>query len=98
MYAIEDAARQGDRSALRHIIEQLDNDDPAVRSVAIATLTRLTGETFGYSDLETRPARQEAIARWVRAEQSGQLTIRAREPGAQIPQPAQEPEADSNHG
>ena len=98
MYAIEDAAGQGDRSALRHIIEQLDSDDPAVRSLAIATLTRLTGETFGYSDLDTRPARQEAIGRWVQAEQSGQLTIQPGAPNAQSPPSAQKPEANSNHG
>lgn len=76
MYAMEDAARTGDRAALRSIIEQLDNDDPAVRSLAITVLKRLTGETYGYSDHDPQHVRSEAMARWVQAEQSGALTIR----------------------
>lgn len=65
MYAIEHAARQGDRSAVRKIVEQLDSDDPGVRWMAIGALDRLTGERFGYDPGMNRIERQPAIRRWV---------------------------------
>ncbi|TVQ53491.1 MAG: HEAT repeat domain-containing protein [Phycisphaerales bacterium] len=65
MYAIEHAARQGDQSAVRQIIEQLDSDDPGVRLMAIGALERLTGERFGYDPGMNRIERQPAIQRWV---------------------------------
>ena len=66
LYAIAQAAREEDRSpaTLRHIVEQLDSDDPAVRLVAITTLARLTGETLGYGHDDPAPARRAAIRRW----------------------------------
>jgi hypothetical protein len=67
IYAIENAARTGDRSAVKEIVELLDSDDPAVRFVAIATLKRLTGQTFGYRDFDPPVLRRQAIARWVEA-------------------------------
>lgn len=75
MYAIEYAACNGDRSAIGHIIEQLDSDDPAVRCLAIAGLKRLTGQTYGYHDYDSRDQRRQAIDRWVQALQSGQLAV-----------------------
>lgn len=67
MYAIEEAARTNDRAAIPRIVEQLESDDPAVRSLAISALRRLTGETFGYRDFDPPAARQAAVERWVRA-------------------------------
>jgi hypothetical protein len=66
LYATQRAARTEDRSpeTLRHIVEQLDSDDPAVRLVAIDTLERLTGETFGYRADDPAPDRRAAIRRW----------------------------------
>jgi hypothetical protein len=72
MYAIEQAARNGDRSATRALIEQLDSDDPAVRMLAISTLQRLTGQTYGYRHYDDRLARRQAIAQWVTAYESGE--------------------------
>jgi hypothetical protein len=77
MYAIEYAARNGDRSAIPRIIEQLDSDDPAVRSLAISSLYRLTGQTYGYRDYDPPRQRREAIGRWVEAELNGELNQRA---------------------
>jgi hypothetical protein len=73
LYAIEDAARRGDRTAIRDIIQQLDCDDPAVRLLAISTLQRLTGETYGYRHYDDPAQRREAIARWVAALDSGAI-------------------------
>lgn len=73
MYAIEQAAREGDQSAIRDLIEQLDSDDPAVRLLAISALERLTGETYGYRQYDSPAQRREAIARWVAAENAGEI-------------------------
>jgi hypothetical protein len=67
LYAIEQAARTQDRAAIPRIIEQLASDDPAVRAVAIATLQKLTGETYGYRDYDPPSQRQAAIDRWIDA-------------------------------
>ena len=67
IYAIEHAARDNDRSAVPHIVAQLDSDDPAVRSVAIAALKRITGKTYGYRDFDPLYLREEAIDRWEQA-------------------------------
>jgi len=73
MYAIEQAARENDRSAIPCIIEQLDCDDPAVRLLAITTLERMTGQTYGYRHYDDAPERRAAIARWEQAEHSGEI-------------------------
>lgn len=80
MYAITQAAREHDQSTIRDLIEQLDSDDPAVRLLAISTLERLTGETYGYRQYDPTWQRREAIARWVAAENAG--TIPRRSPAA----------------
>jgi hypothetical protein len=69
MYAIEQAARTGDRTAIASIVEQLDSDDPAVRLLAIEALQRLTGQTYGYRHFDPPDVRREAIERWVQAVQ-----------------------------
>jgi hypothetical protein len=75
MYAIEHAARSGDRTAVRDIVQLLDSDDPAVRWLAIAALERLTGETYGYRHYDSTMQRRDAIARWVQALDSGKIMI-----------------------
>lgn len=73
LYAIEQAARVNDRSAIPRIVEQLESDDPAVRSLAISTLERMTGETYGYRDFDPPSVRQAAVQRWVNAVKSGSI-------------------------
>jgi len=79
MDAIVDAARRSDRSAVPRIVPLLDSDDPATRLLAIETLERLTGETFGY-DYAAPPAdRVAAVERWRRYVVGGGV---GEEPGA----------------
>jgi HEAT repeat protein len=65
LYAIEQAAREGDRSAVTHLVELLDSDDPAVRWMSIVALERLTGQTHGYHHYDPPQERREAVMRWV---------------------------------
>lgn len=65
VYAAERAAETGDRTAIPHLIEMLDSDDPAERFVAIGALERLTGHTLGYGYADPPAQRREAVKRWV---------------------------------
>jgi HEAT repeat protein len=62
--AIVLAASRGDRAAVPDLVRMLDSDDAATRLLAIRTLDRLTGETFGYDYTDDRPERAAAIDRW----------------------------------
>ena len=64
-YAIEQAIRDADHSAIPDLVEQLDNDDPLIRFMAIAALESLTGRTLGYVHYAPAVERREAIGRWV---------------------------------
>lgn len=75
LYAIMDAARTNDRSAIAQLVEQLNSDDPLVRFAAIETLEQLTGETYGYDYADDELARLRAIGRWRRAVESGELGV-----------------------
>lgn len=59
------AAREPDPPR-RWLVEQLDSDDPAVRSSAFAVLARLSGNDFGYRPEAPVDERSAAVARWVR--------------------------------
>lgn len=67
LHALGQVARTGDRSAIKRIVELLDSDDAAVRLIAILTLERLTGETFGYLHYAPRRGREDSIRKWVNA-------------------------------
>ncbi len=67
LHALSEAARTGDRSDIKRIVELLDSDDAAVRLIAISTLERLTGETFGYRHYDPRWDREDSIKLWVNA-------------------------------
>lgn len=70
--AIIEAGREKDRSAIPHLIEQLESDDQAVRMYAILALERITGTRRGYRYYAPPAERQNAIRRWVRAYRDGQ--------------------------
>ncbi len=59
------AAAENDQTAIPGLIEMLDSDDPAARFVAIGTLERFTGQTFGYDFADPEWRRREAVNRWV---------------------------------
>ena len=85
MYAIEYAARDGDRTAIPRLVEQLNADDEAVRALAIASLERLTGQTKGYNDYDPIELRREAVARWVQAVHEGEFDTLPGETNAEPP-------------
>lgn len=62
--AILSAGERNDVGAIPLIIDRLDDDDVAVRSVAIQTLKRMTGEEFGYRSFDNVDVRSQAVARW----------------------------------
>ena len=64
--AIQEAARNGDSKAIPALVQQLDNDDPAVRFYAIEALQKLTGQTLGYEFYDDANSRKQAVARWQR--------------------------------
>src|SRR5262249_50631095 len=89
MYAIEQAGKSGDRTAIPRLVEQLDSDDCAVRLLAITSLERLTGETYGYRHYDPPEEREAAVERWTCAVRSGQLpTSRSAERGFGATPPA----------
>jgi hypothetical protein len=63
--AINDAAKTNDRSAIPHLIESLQHDDPVVRMWAIRTLEQMTGQTLGYDYAAPEWERRDRIAAWV---------------------------------
>jgi len=63
--SIKTAARNGEPSNVRQIVEQLDSDDPVVRRSAISALESLTGETNGYHYDDPPSIRNHAVERWV---------------------------------
>jgi hypothetical protein len=59
--------RAADRHDLRQreiLVQDLDNDDAAIRFYAISALERLTGTRRGYDYYADEPARHEAVRRW----------------------------------
>lgn len=64
--AIARAADEDNQSAVRPLIEALDDPDPGLRMLAIAALERITGQTMGYDATAPESARDEAIREWVR--------------------------------
>jgi len=62
--AIKKAAREKDKSAIPQLVEELSNDDPAVRFYAIEALEELTGQTMDYKYFEDEDGRKEAVDKW----------------------------------
>lgn len=64
LFAIQEAGESRDRSAVPNLVEALENDDPAVRMMAIVSLERITGERLGYKPYTSSVLRAPAVARW----------------------------------
>ena len=62
--AVQDLAARGDRRYLPDLIELLDDRDEAVRLVAGAALTELTGREGDYRAFAPRAQRLEAMGAW----------------------------------
>jgi hypothetical protein len=62
--AMKKAVREKDLSAVRQLVKDLDNDDPAVRMFAIQALEELTGQRYGYTYFHDELQRKAALDRW----------------------------------
>lgn len=73
LYAITQAGQARDRSAIGHLVEQLDSDDPVIRMMAIHALEHITGTRMGYNPYASTVDRQPAIEAWVQAVRQGRF-------------------------
>ena len=64
--AFKKAVDEKDRAAVRQLVADLENDDPAVRLYAIGALRRMTGQSFGYEYYDGDEQRRQAVERWRR--------------------------------
>jgi HEAT repeat protein len=62
--AIQEAARQKDRSAVPALVERLGSDDAAIRFYAIVALKEITGQTMDFHYYDDPEQRKLAIQRW----------------------------------
>ena len=62
--AIKKAVRLKDRKAVKQLVADLENDDPAVRFYAINGLHRITGQRLGYDYYAAEEQRGPAVQRW----------------------------------
>lgn len=78
--AAAEARRSSDPKAIEPLIRMLSSDDPLMRLVASDTLTKITGEDFGYDPGASDAERREAALRWSvwHSENQDQSTGRAR--------------------
>ncbi len=62
--AIRAAAERGDRSAIPHIVDRLEDEDDGVRFFAVLALDRMTGKRLGYDYAKPAAERAAAVERW----------------------------------
>jgi len=62
--AIKEAAEKNDRSAIPRLVQDLDDNDSAMRFAAISALQKMTGQDLGYRYYDDEFARQPAIDQW----------------------------------
>jgi hypothetical protein len=62
--AMKRAVAAGDLGVVRHLVNDLASDDPAVRFYAIQSLEKLAGTTNGYEYFGEEPDRAKAVERW----------------------------------
>lgn len=62
--AIKKAVREKDLRVAPQLIQDLENDDPAIRLYAINGLEQLTGQRFGYETYAPDAQRHTAVQKW----------------------------------
>lgn len=82
LYAIARAGRASDWTAVNHLVEKLDSDDPVVRMMAAQALRRITGMQMGYDPYGSILDQKQAIQAWVEA--------------VQAPRPRQQPQTTNS--
>ncbi len=73
LYAIVRAGQAADRSKVVNLVEQLENDDPLVRMMAINALERITGTRMGFNPYAPLPDRLTATQAWAQAVNEGKF-------------------------
>jgi hypothetical protein len=79
--AYKKAVRKHDKAAIRQLVKDLENDDPAIRLYAIHALQEMTGETFGYRYFETDEQRKPAVRKWQQWLKAGEKAPGENSPG-----------------
>lgn len=87
--AIVQAAEVSDRQAVPLIVDRLDDEDEAVRVVAIEALRRLTGQDLGYRAYDPIYRRVEAVNRWHRWLNGDRIIVSTSRPSARVPSATQ---------
>lgn len=64
--AARSAALRGETHRVAHLVDRLEDEDPAVRFASLLALERLTGQRMGYHYGDPPERRAEAVARWRR--------------------------------
>ena len=62
--AIKNAGDAKDRSAIPRLVQDLSDNDPAIRFAAITALQKITGQTFDYRYYDDQDTRRPAVQRW----------------------------------
>jgi hypothetical protein len=62
--AIKQAGNNNDRSAIPRLVQDLDDNDSAIRFAAICALRKITGQDFGYRYYDDELARRPAVEHW----------------------------------
>ena len=62
--AIKQDVHNRNQTDVAQMVNDLSDDDPAVRFYASEGLRRLTGETFGYHYYDDEDTRKPAVKRW----------------------------------
>lgn len=62
--AIKADVQRNDEADVPLLVQNLNDEDPAVRFYAVEGLRRLTGDDFGYRYYDDADRRQPAVTRW----------------------------------
>lgn len=62
--AIKEAGDKNDRAAIPRLVQDLDDNDSAIRFAAISALKKMTGQDLGYRYYDDEFVRQPAIDQW----------------------------------
>lgn len=73
--AVVALAEMGDAESVHHLVDLLEDRDPAVRLFAIEALKRLVGQDYGYRYYHDETRRIAAVDRWRQALRAGEVSV-----------------------
>ncbi len=80
--AVVALAEMGDAESVHHLVDLLEDRDPAVRLFAIEALKRLVGQDYGYRYYHDEIRRAAAVDRWRQALRAGEVIVQPAAPVA----------------